>query len=175
MLDLYRARRTTGTAAESADNWHFLQMRVFIILSLSMGGPTADHTHTIFWERSWVFLLCVSSVPCSIHFPSWEEKKKVCFLRVKGRISIAKQSIEQNNMGWMWAFEKVICTKWPLILALFFWMTWDVSFNHTKVHTEQCTQYPSSVEDPGCWKHPQLTAIMLHITLTEQCHFIHKH
>lgn len=116
MLDLYRARRTSSTAAESADNWHFVQMRVFIILSLSVGGLTADHTHLIFWEKAGI-LHCASSMPCSIHVSSWEEK--VCFLREKGKISIAKQSIGQNNTGWMWAFEKVICTKWPLKLTLF--------------------------------------------------------
>lgn len=68
-------------------------------------------------EKETGILHFVSSMPCSIHVSSWE--KKVCFLRETGRISIAKQSIEQNNTGWMWAFEKMICTKWPLNLTLF--------------------------------------------------------
>lgn len=126
---------------------------------------------TQYSEKEAGILYSVSSMSCSIHVFSWEEK--VCFLREKGRISIAKQSIEQNNTGRMWAFEKVICTKWPLNLALFEWLGRCLSA--TLTHTQSNVTNIPPPEDTGYWKHPlQLAVIMVYITLTEQCHFNHK-
>lgn len=121
-----------------------------------------------FSEKEAGILYSASSMSCSIHVSSWEEK--VCFLREKGRISIAKESIEQNNTGWMWAFEKVICTKWPFKSHSFL-----NDLGSAIQYTEQCDQYPSS---RGHWILEASTAAdsdkSVRITLPEQCHFNHK-
>lgn len=114
MLDLYRARRTTSTAAESTDNWHFLKMRVFIILLLSMGGPTADHTHSIFWKRSFDFVLYIQYV---MQYSCFLTRRKSLFLKGERKNSIAIQSFAQNNTVWMWAFEKGICDLYISLLS----------------------------------------------------------
>lgn len=113
--DVYRARRTTRTAAESVDNWHFYWMKVFITPSLSIGGPLGCHTLTISWAKKkkkeekevW---------DCVCHavfmFPP-EREKFVSREREKAGFSSARQRLD--NAGCIWAFEKVICS-WPLNL-----------------------------------------------------------
>lgn len=130
--DVYRARRTTRTAAESVDNWHFYWMKVFITPSLSIGGPLGCHTLTISWakkkkkkKRKKFGIVFVMQYSCFLQ----RGEKFVSREREKAGFSGARQ--ELGNAGCIWAFEKVIC-GWPLnlrhllfLLFFFFERAWS--------------------------------------------------
>lgn len=138
-------------------------MRVFIILSLSMGGPIADHTHTIFWrKKSWHFVLCIQYVMQYSCFLTRRQfgRKEGFPLQSKALSRIIRVIVSY----WKGDMHKVTFKS----LSFFKWL--GKCRSATLVHTEQCDQCPPS---RGRWILEAFSAADSDngITLTEQCHF----
>lgn len=173
--DVYRARRTTRTAAESVDNWHFYWMKVFITPSLSIGGPLGCHTLTISWakkkkKRKKFGIVFVMQYSCFLQ----RGEKFVSREREKAGFSSARQKL--GNAGCIWAFEKVICS-WPLNLRHLLFLLFFFFLNERGVAvvaalevTPQCSPEDASYR----WLAVQLREMIVYITVAGQCHSNHR-
>lgn len=160
MSDLCRGSRTTSRATRSARNWHFLLMRVFIILSFSTWGTITDRSPQTAWS-SWLFVWYIRWAPVS---PCGE---KVCFWTEGG---FSFQSFAENNLRGMSAFEKVICAAWPLKTRSFLNHLVSTFLADAAKKGKKKNQYPTS---GGWWILTTFTAAGNLSGYNQNLHFYH--